>query len=139
MFVEWMGRTQLKVGDNFDVQMIMESKQPVAGITASLGYDTKAMQLVGVEENDFLKQGGVQTVFDSQADATGKISLKTKRITDNGSGGATMPGNVMTLHFRALAPSDGALVKLLTLTPVDAAGHALATPEVTPHVVWIQK
>ncbi|MGZ3236694.1 MAG: secretin N-terminal domain-containing protein, partial [Burkholderiaceae bacterium] len=139
MFIEWMGRTQLKVGDNFDVQMIMESKKPVANITASFGYDTKAMQLVGVEESDFLKQGAVQTTFDSQADATGKISITAKRITDNGSGGATMPGGVATFHFRALAPSDGALVKLLTLTPVDAAGHALATPEVTPHVVWIQK
>lgn len=139
MFIEWMGRTQLKVGDNFDVQMIMESKQPVAGITASLGYDTKALQLVGVEESEFLKQGGVQTTFESQADATGKISLKAKRITDNGTGGATMPGSVATFHFRAQAQSDGALVKLLTITPVDAAGHALATPEVTPHVIWIQK
>ena len=139
MFIEWMGRTQLKVGDPFDVQIIMESKKPVAAITASLGFDTSAMQLVGIEESDFLKQGGAQTTFDSQVDATGKVSLKARRIADNGSGGATAPATMATLHFRAMAPSEGALVKLLTMTPVDAAGHALATPEVTPHVVRIQK
>jgi general secretion pathway protein D len=139
MFIEWMGRTQLKVGDPFDVQIIMESKKPVAAITASLGFDTSAMQLVGIEESDFLKQGGAQTTFDSQVDATGKISLKARRIADNGSGGATTPATMATLHFRAMAPSEGALVKLLTMIPVDAAGHALATPEVTPHVVRIQK
>jgi general secretion pathway protein D len=139
MFIEWMGRTQLKVGDNFDVQMIMESRKPVAGITASLSYDPKAMQLTGVEEGDFLKRNGVQTVFESQADPSGKILLKTKRTTDDGSGGATTRGNVATLHFRALAPSEGAQVKLPSIAPVDAAGHALPTPEVGAHVLTIQK
>lgn len=139
MFLEWMGRTQLKVGDPFEVQLILESQKPIAGIAGLLSFDNRALQVVSVSESDYLKQGGAKTTFISEVDPTGKISFRGARITDNGSGGAKGPDIIATIHFRAIAPSDGALVKVINIAPVDAAGRTVSAPSLAPHVIRIQK
>jgi len=139
MYIEWMGRTQLKVGDPFEVQLIMESKQPVTAIAAAIGFDTRALQVVGVSESAFLKQGGAKTTFFSQVDPSGQISFQGARLPGTSSSDAMTPDVIATIHFRALAPSDGALVKLLSMTSTDAAGRTLTASPLTPHVVRIQR
>lgn len=139
MAAEWMGSTQFKVGDTVEVQLVMESKQPLANVAATFGFDNRALQLIGVAESDFLKQGGAQTTFASEVDPSGKISVKGARIGDSAATGATGPGFLATLKFRAVAPSDAAQVQLLKFAPTDIAGQPVAMSMPAPHVLRIQK
>jgi general secretion pathway protein D len=139
VFLQWAGPSVLKVGDPFDMKLVLESQQPVSDLAMTVGFDTKALQVTGVTEGDFLKQGGAQTTFASQVDPGGQVVIKAKRASDGGLGGASGPGPVATISFRAIAPADSAKVQLNALTPADANGKAIATPSLAPYSIRIQK
>ncbi|GAA4030751.1 type IV pilus secretin PilQ [Actimicrobium antarcticum] len=120
--VQWQGPTELKVGETFALQLLMQSDQPVTSLPMALSYDSAALQVISVGEGGFLKQGGGQATFTSRIDAGGQILLSGTR---SGESGASAPGEVATITFKALAASPAARVQLLTSAPVGLAGKAL--------------
>jgi general secretion pathway protein D len=66
----------------------MQSEQPITSVPIAVGFDTRVLQVVGVAEGDFLKQGGAQTRFSSRVDPAGHILMTATRASD---GGATAP------------------------------------------------
>lgn len=123
--LNWQGPTQLKVGDTFTSQLMMQSNQPVTSVPLAIGFDTLAFQVVGVAEGEFLKQGGAQTSFTSRIDPSGQILITASRSGDTG---ATVLGSVVTLTLRALAAIDASHIQLLTIVPVGTAGQAISAP-----------
>jgi general secretion pathway protein D len=105
----------------------------------TVGFDTKSLQVTGISEGEFLKQGGAQTTFASQVDPSGQVLIKAKRATDGGMGGASAAAPVTTISFRAIAPADAAKVQLNTLTPTDAGGKPIAVPSLAPQTIRIQQ
>jgi general secretion pathway protein D len=95
----------------------------VTSVPLTIGFDSQALQVVGVTEGGFLKQGGAQTNFSSQVDPGGRISITAGR---SGVGGSTSAGAVATLSFRALAPSDAAQVRVLSAVPLGPSGSPVA-------------
>ncbi|MBI1891581.1 MAG: secretin and TonB N-terminal domain-containing protein [Burkholderiales bacterium] len=138
VYMQWTGPNLLKVGDPFDMHLVLESKQALSGLALTLSFDTKALQLVGISEGDFLKQGGAQTTFNSQVDQSGKISVQAKR-DPAGVGGATGPALPIVASFRAMAPSEAAKIDLLSISATDTAGRNVALPSIAPHAVRIHK
>ncbi|MFA6072299.1 MAG: secretin N-terminal domain-containing protein, partial [Janthinobacterium sp.] len=98
--LNWQGPRQVKIGETFSLQLIMQSDQPVVNVPLTIGFDSQILQVVNVAEGIFLKQGGAQTTFNYQVDPKGQITTSDVRSL----GGASSPGNVLTISFQALAP-----------------------------------
>ncbi|MBC3873728.1 hypothetical protein H8K55_09015 [Undibacterium sp. LX15W] len=130
----WQGPTQTKVGEIFTLQLQMQSDQSINSLPLNLSYDTKALQLVGVSEGTFLKQGGAQTNFTSRVDPNGPIFISTTRLGD---GSATSNGIVMIINFKAIATSEASTVQVLSVTPTTAIGQIVSTALPTPFSIKI--
>lgn len=133
--LRWQGPVQAKVGDTIAMQLLMQSDDPITGLPMAVGFDNRALQVIGITEGDFLKQGGAQSTFTSRVDPNGQILMTGTR---SGDGGATNSGTVATLSFRAIAPSAGSRIQLLTVAPVGVAGRSVAVPSAAPHTIQIQ-
>jgi general secretion pathway protein D len=121
--LSWQGPTTLKVGDTATVQLMMQSNQPITSAPMTIGFDSAVLQVVGVTEGTFLKQGGAQTNFTSQVNPSGQISIAAGRSGDSG---ATGTGAVAILSLRALAPSNASQIQVLAATPLGLAAHPVA-------------
>ena len=130
------GPVQLKVGDPVAVDLVMESSQGIGSVQLTLGVDEQALQVVGVTESDFLRQGGAPTSFSSQVAAGGQVTIRAARVTPVGAG-ARGPAAVATLRLRAIAPSDAARVQLLQVDARDTAGRPVPMPTAAPHTLRI--
>ncbi|AMO98364.1 bacterial type II and III secretion system family protein [Collimonas arenae] len=134
--LQWSGPTQVKAGDTFAVQLMMQSAQPVASLPIVLGFDSRVILVENVIEGDFLKQGGAQTNFNSQVDNSGKIQIVDTR--SGGNGGATALGAIATINFKALSAADISQVHLLAITPLDATGNPVSVGAPSPYQIQVQ-
>lgn len=133
--IKWQGPTQLKVGEVFAVQLIMQADQPIVSIPLAIGFDTKSLQITSITEGEFLKQGGSQTSFASRVDPSGQILITGTR---SGETGATSPGVFATINLKAIAASStGSRLQLLTISPVVLGGKSINSPLPVPHVITI--
>ncbi|HEY8102397.1 MAG TPA: secretin N-terminal domain-containing protein [Burkholderiaceae bacterium] len=133
--LQWQGPTQVKKGDAFSVQLIMQSDIPVNSLPLIVGFDNTALQVTSISEGIFLKQGGAKTNFTSRVDPSGQILITDTR-TDTG--GATSPGTVATINFIAIAPTNSTRVQLLSAAPIDLSGRAVSTSLPVPQSIQIQ-
>jgi general secretion pathway protein D len=133
--IKWQGPTQIKVGDVFAVQLVMQADQPVVSIPLAIGFDTKTLQITSVSEGEFLKQGGAQTSFASRVDPSGQILITGTR---SGETGATSPGVFATINLKAIAANTtGSRMQLLTISPVVLGGKSINAPAPAPHLITI--
>ncbi|TCP10610.1 general secretion pathway protein D [Crenobacter luteus] len=132
--LSWEGADKLAVGERFTLQLRMESAQPVTSLPLAISYDPKVLQASGVAEGDFLAKGGAATRFTSKVDPGGQILITGTR---QGDGGATGSGNIASVSFRALAPTESTSVSLLTIAPVGVGGRSLAPQNPGPHQLRI--
>ncbi|NPC58147.1 cohesin domain-containing protein [Caenimonas soli] len=131
--LRWQGPAQLKVGDTFALQLLMQSDQPVVSVPMALAFDPRVLQLTSVVEGDFLRQGGAQTNFTSRIDPSGQILMTGTRAGDTG---ASAVGALATLNFRvAAAASPETQVQLLTVAPIGPGGRGIVAPLPPPHTL----
>lgn len=114
----WQGPAQIRVGDTFALQLVMQADRPVVSVPLAIGFDPRLLQVANVSEGGFLKQGGAQTSFTYRIDPGGQVLMTATR---SGDGGATAPDTLATINFRALA-AGAARVELITIAPVASGG-----------------
>ena len=134
--MQWQGPSDLKSGETFSLKVTMQSEQPVTSLPMALTYDPQVLQVVGVSEGGFLKQGGGQASFNSRVEPGGQILLSATRTSE---GGATSLGDVATITFKALGPVPSTSVQLLSSAPVGLAGKALSGPSLGAYQVRIDQ
>ena len=117
----WQGPTQVKAGDSFSLQLVMQADQPVVSLPLAVSFDPRILQVADVSEGGFLKQGGGQTSFTYRVDPGGQVLITGTR---SGEGGATAQDAIATLNFRTVAPGD-ARVELITIAPVGSGGSTI--------------
>ncbi len=132
--LRFQGQQKAAVGDTFLVQVTMETDQTITSLPIALGFDNKALQVVGITEGNFLKQGGAQTNFSTRIDPNGQILMTGTRI---GGTGTTATADVANITFRALAPMTDTRIQVLTVAPVTAQGRPLSVQLPPPHLVLI--
>ncbi|MCH8621747.1 secretin N-terminal domain-containing protein [Undibacterium sp. TS12] len=132
--MEWQGPRSVKIGDVFSMQLIMQSDQPVTAVPLTLGFDPQVLQVVNVNEGIFLKQGGAVTNFTAQIDPKGQVVVSNTRT----GGGASSPGSLMTVNFRAMAAAEASPIKVLSVMPVGAAGRNLQAQALLPFNLEVQ-
>lgn len=134
--LRWQGPAQLRVGDSFSVQLLMQSDQPVVSVPLAISFDPRALQVTSVVEGDFLRQDGAQTSFNSRVDPAGQVLLTGTRSGDTG---AAALGSLATLNLRVLAaPTPETRLQLLTIAPVGLGGRSVSAPLPAPQVIVIQ-
>ncbi|HNO13960.1 MAG TPA: secretin N-terminal domain-containing protein [Accumulibacter sp.] len=129
----WQGPTQIRVGDSFALQLVMQTDRPVVSVPLAIGFDPRLLQVANVSEGGFLKQGGVQTSFTYRIDPGGQVLMTATR---SGDGGATVPDTLATINFRALA-AGAARVELITIAPVASGGSTINPTLPGAHAVTI--
>jgi general secretion pathway protein D len=133
--LRWQGPAQLKLGDTFALQLLMQSDQPVASVPMVLAFDARMLQVSSVVEGDFLRQGGAQTAFTSRIEPNGQILVTGTRTGDTG---ATGVGAIATINFRVTATvAPETQVQLLTVAPISVGGRSIAAPLPPPHAIRI--
>jgi general secretion pathway protein D len=133
--LRWQGPDQLKMGDTFELQLIMQSDQPVVSVPLAIGFDPRVLQVASVREGDFLRQGGPPTTFASRVDPSGQV-LAT--VTRSGDSGATTIGTLLTVGFRVTGSAVAqSRVTLLTAAPVGLGGRSVPAPLPAPMVLRI--
>ena len=133
--LRWQGPAQLKVGDTFALQLLMQSDQPVVSVPMAIAFDARMLQVTSVVEGEFLRQGGAQTSFTSRVDPSGQILMTGTRTGDTG---ASAVGALATINFRvAAAVSPETQVQLLTIAPIGLGGRSIAAPLPPPHAIRI--
>ncbi|MES3001258.1 MAG: secretin N-terminal domain-containing protein [Pseudomonadota bacterium] len=133
--LRWQGPAEVKVGDIFAVQLLMQSDQPLMSVPLAVGFDARMLQATSVSEGEFLRQDGAQTSFASRVDPSGQVLVTATRTGDTG---ATALGVLATINFRATAAvAPEARVQLLTAAPVGVGGRSVAASPAPSHVVRI--
>lgn len=131
----WLGPQQVKTGGTFSVQLQIQPDQAVTSVPLAIAFDPKLLEVTGISEGDFLKQGGGTTNFSNRVDKGSGQAFVT--ITRAGVGGATNPGKLINLSFRALAPSPEARIQLTTIAPIGLEGRTVSVPAPSPFAVTI--
>ncbi len=132
----WQGPPKVAIGDTFALQLTLESDQAVTSLPMAVGFDSNVLQVVGVTEGSFLRQGGAQTNFTSRIDTNGQILITGTR---SGNTGASNPGDVATINFRALTASEGTRIQLLTIAPTGQNGRSIAAQLPPPHILQVDR
>ncbi len=123
--LQWQSPSQAAVGSTIPVEVVMQASQGVDSVPLTLSYDDTKLQVVGVSEGPFLRQGGAQTSFSSRI-ANGQVYMTD---TSSSSIGATGSAVFATVTFRALAQTSATEVQVVSIAPLSVAGTAVsATP-----------
>ncbi len=131
--LRWQGPGQLRVGDTFSLQLIMQTDQPLVSVPLAVAYDARTLQVVSVTEGDFMRQGGAQASFTHRVDPNGQVLLTATRA---GGTGATGSGALATFNFRVVAAaSPETRVQVLTAAPIELTGRPVAAPLPLPHTI----
>jgi general secretion pathway protein D len=116
VLMSWAPVTPVKVGEAFNVALKLSSEEGIARIPLVIGFDPKVIEVLGVEEGGFLRQGGGKTSFEHQVDASqGRVTVQAHRQL----GGQSDPtakgaGDVLTLKLRLKqAPGVGPAVQVI--------------------------
>jgi general secretion pathway protein D len=126
----WQAPAQVKAGEQFSAVLRVNSQGPLRGLPLLVGYDAQSLQVVSVQEGDFLKQNGGATQFSQRIDpAQGKLFVAAVRQNAAGNdGGVNGVGSVVTVTFKALKPSTAARLSLLSVTPEPQPATPLPLP-----------
>jgi len=109
----------VKVGDSFRITLRAEQISGLAAAEAHLAFDPTLLEVVAVQDGDFLQPDFVvQNVFDNSAGTIDYAVAQLDRPAAEGSGA------VMVVEFRAKATGD-AMIRFRS-TPAASAGALLA-------------
>ncbi|WP_105532504.1 cohesin domain-containing protein [Solimicrobium silvestre] len=130
----WQSPNQVAAGGTVAVALMMQSSQPISSIPLTLGFDSTKLQVIGVSEGTYLKQGAAPTNFTSRINPNGQIALSDS--TSNSSG-ITNTAVLATVTFRALSVAGPTTIQVLSATPVGAGNTPIPVAIPTPFVLQV--
>jgi general secretion pathway protein D len=119
-----------RVGESIAIDASIATNIPLRGMPLDIEYDRAKLELLGVDEGAFFKQGGASTsVSRSVASDRGQLSFGSLRDSATGASGE---GSLVTLKFRILAPG-ATEVRIESATPIGAL-RIVDAPSLLPAV-----
>lgn len=131
----WQGPTQGRAGEPLTVQLWVQSSEPLANVPLAVTFDPRVLQVMGVQDGDFLRQGGAQAAFSSRVDAAGSISITGAR---SGGTGAVGSGVLAALTLRPLLPSAQATLQVAAPTVSRPDGQPASVQLPPPYLISIE-
>lgn len=115
----WSAPGEVRVGEQFTATLNISAMQALEQLPLMLGYPPQVLQVVGVEEGSFMNQGGGQSSLAQQVNLSeGRISATLVRQGSAVSG----QGVLLNVTFRALAPSEAAVLTVLSAQALPGGG-----------------
>lgn len=106
--ISFAGPQQVAQGQVFDVSVAVSNVEQLYSAPLFVSYDPAVLELLSINEGDFLKQEGETTVFSSSPNhATGQVIVGYKQGSDGR--GVSGSGTLFSLNFRALASGNARL------------------------------
>jgi general secretion pathway protein D len=133
--LSWQGPTQGRAGEPLAVQLWVQSSEPLSNVPLAVTFDPRVLQVMGVQDGDFLRQGGAQAAFSSRVDAAGSISITGTR---SGGTGAVGSGVLATLTLRPLLPSAQATLQVTAPTVSRPDGQPASVQLPPPYLISIE-
>lgn len=112
----------VQVGDQFAIDVEIEDAVDVASVGLRLTYDPNVVELVSVEEGEFLGRDGAQTSFQSASAGAGATAIGATRVGDVP--GVSGTGVLVRLLFQAVSPGFTE-VEISTAAVRNPAGRSL--------------
>lgn len=107
----WQLPGEVKSGEQFTAVLNLASSQAVEQVPVMLGFDPQVLQVVSVEEGNFMNQGG------GQSSLTKEVNLSDGRImatvVRQGSAVAGQ-GALLRVNFKAIAPAQKTEISILS-------------------------
>lgn len=120
--LRWHGPDSARQGRTIELQLSYQAEQAINGLPVVVGYDPRVLEIVRVEEGDFLKAQG-QTVFNAQVE-NGQIAIHSLLSSSSGAKGQ---GMLATITARVLDARAGQTqLSLLSASPQALDGRSLA-------------
>ncbi|GAB3244541.1 tetratricopeptide repeat protein [Chitinimonas naiadis] len=128
--LRWDGPKQAKVGDTVELRLYYQSELAVNGMPLVLAYDPQVLEIIKVNEGDYLKAVG-STAFNAQIDA-GQVMINSVLSSATGAKGA---GVLATVTAKVLSTdASQAQLSLLSAAPQAIDGRTLS-PALPVHVL----
>jgi general secretion pathway protein D len=110
--LSWAGPKNGKVGDEFEVGLMLDTTVVVRGLPVELLYDARLLQMVSATPGDMFRQGGADPGFSrGEAGPPGDLHLSLMR---NGVDGVTGSGTAYKLRFKARAAGEARITVIGT-------------------------
>ncbi|WP_368564628.1 cohesin domain-containing protein [Pseudoxanthomonas sp. UTMC 1351] len=107
----WQLPAEVKAGEQFTAVLNISSTQPIDQVPVMLGFDPQVLQVVSVEEGQYMNQGGGQSSLTKQVNLSdGKIVAAVVRQGSAVSG----QGALLQVTFKALAASPKTELAILS-------------------------
>lgn len=126
----WKLPEKIKAGEQFTALLHITSEEKLRGMPMLLAFDPQALQVVTVEEGDFLKQESGQSDFSSRVDPIqGRVFVAAVRQNSSGhDAGVSGAGTLLTVTFKAVRPADKVSVQLLSVSPEPQPATPVSLP-----------
>ncbi|WP_255989569.1 secretin N-terminal domain-containing protein [Chitinolyticbacter albus] len=121
----WGGPAEVGSGEQFSLVVRINSNEPLQGVPMLVSYDPAYVQLISVQEGDFLKQQAGGTVFNQRTDPVqGKVFVSNVR---HGPAGVNGSGSLATFTFKSLK-AGLTKVNVMSISPEPVPAQALPLP-----------
>ncbi len=133
--LSWNGPHQAKVGDQFQVTIEAQAKQPLSSMSFTLGYDRTSLKITQIKEGDLFRQNGKKTVFTSRINPdTGHAFLYISRLSPRGASGK---GSIAVVTFQVQSSKSKSPIVITGPDFVGSHGAKLPAPDSTPLIVTL--
>jgi hypothetical protein len=121
MVLSWLGPFRVRMNEDFNVTLRMNSQADLRALPLEIRYDPKVLGFVEAQAADFAQKNGASVQVTSVDAAAGLI-----RIDLRAAEGRTLrgQGDLLTLRFSPLAPWKQAQVAVMKQDVRDEAGAA---------------
>ena len=119
--LQWQGPTQVKAGEEFTVNLALDSQVALRGSPVQIMFDASRLQMQSISEGDYFRKDGARTSFSHSSDApNGQVNAGVLRGQATGARGQ---GSIVSLRMKALARGATA-VSLASFEPITLAGES---------------
>lgn len=119
--LSWQAPQSARVGQQIVVEMMALAPSPLVSTAVTLKFDPAALEVLKVEEGDFLKQANTETRFNHTVDSVGgRLAVGIAR---EGSDGVQGKGRLFNVTFRVKAASPKSQIQLSSMSPL-GSGNA---------------
>lgn len=120
----WQVPREVRKGEQFTAVLNLSSNQPIDQVPMLLGFDPQVLQVVGVEEGDFMNQGGGQSSLSKEINLSDGRIVAT--LVRQGSAIAGQ-GALLRVNFKAIAQAERTELQILSAQVHPTSGQVRST------------
>jgi general secretion pathway protein D len=120
----WSGALEAKVGQPLTLTLNLDSPELLRAASLQLAFNPAEFQVLSIQEGDYFSKNGKGSFSQSIDNPGGRASVGAG---SGDGGGVKGQGRVLNIVCKPLAPSNGAEISVIGMTPIGSQ-HAVGRP-----------